>query len=98
MTVRSQTLAVLVLGGLLAGTVRAAPWPMPPYKGGPAPLLYVRFTGPQDMRLTFYQGEPTGYRIPTPAVVGLRPGYVQRMKLDNMRRYPGVVLYPTIEV
>jgi len=74
----------------------AAPPPLP--GRGPAPLLFVRFSGPAGMRATFYQGRPVGRTFDAPAVVGLRPGYVYRVRLSDLPGLPGVSLYPTVEV
>jgi uncharacterized repeat protein (TIGR01451 family) len=74
-------------------------WAPPPLPGrGPAPLLFVRFSGPAGMRTTFYQGVPGGRGHEAPVVVGLRPGYVYRVKLSNLPGRPGVNLYPAVEV
>jgi uncharacterized repeat protein (TIGR01451 family) len=83
---------------LVAGTAHAQ-MAHPPFSGhGPAPLLYARFDGPQGLRTTFYQGSPNGREFDSPTVVGLRPGYIYRVKLSNLPRLPAVSLYPTLEV
>jgi uncharacterized repeat protein (TIGR01451 family) len=64
----------------------------------PAPLLHVRFTGPQGLRVTFYQGTPEGKEFPTPVAVGLRPGYVYRIKVSGIPGHPNQAFYPTLEV
>ena len=64
----------------------------------PSPLLYVRFAGPEGTRATFYQGRAAPRAFNAPVVVGMRPGYCYRMKLDNLPDLPGVALYPTLEV
>jgi uncharacterized repeat protein (TIGR01451 family) len=80
----------------LAGSATAQ---MPPPPGlGPAPLLFVRFSGPAGMHATFYQGRPTGYDYAAPVAAGLRPGYLYRVKLSGFTDHPGVSLYPTLEV
>jgi uncharacterized repeat protein (TIGR01451 family) len=58
----------------------------------------VRFTGPAGMHVTFYQGNPTGHDHAAPVAVGLRPGYIYRVKLSGFADHPGVTLYPTLEL
>jgi uncharacterized repeat protein (TIGR01451 family) len=70
--------------------------PVPPH--GPAPLLHARLSGPQGMHVTFYQGQAPASEYAAPAAAGLRPGYVYRVRLSNMADFPGVSLYPSIEV
>src|SRR5262249_55128299 len=44
---------------------------------------------------------PQGYArrdLAAPAVLGLRPGYIYRVELDNFATRPGVRLFPTLEV
>src|SRR5947208_13140071 len=65
---------------------------------GPAPLLFVRFNGGPGGRVTFYRGDQGGPRqFEFPVTVGLRPGYVYRVKVEGL---PGQAepLYPTLEV
>jgi uncharacterized repeat protein (TIGR01451 family) len=68
-----------------------------PYSG-PAPLLYVRFTSPVAMQVRVYPGGPAGRTLVAPATVGLRPGYIYRVKLSNLPEHPREALYPTLEV
>jgi uncharacterized repeat protein (TIGR01451 family) len=70
----------------------------PPPAQGPAPLLYVRFLGPEGMHVTFFQGHVPPYQFPTPVTVGLRPGYLHRVQLSDLPDLPGVTLSPTLEV
>jgi uncharacterized repeat protein (TIGR01451 family) len=85
----------------LAGSSPALPAqpplaPLPAH--GPAPLLFVRFDGDPGLRVTLYEGNPLGRNFPAPAVVGLRPGYIYRVKITGLPNLPGVALYPTLEV
>ena len=83
----------------VALTGAAAAQPLPPLPGrGPSPLLYVRFVGPSGMKATFYQGRPEGRTFDAPVVVGLRPGYLYRVKLAGFADRPGLAVYPTLEV
>jgi uncharacterized repeat protein (TIGR01451 family) len=72
---------------------------LPPGCGrGPSPLLFVRFHGTPAGRVTFYRGDQGGPRtFELPVTVGLRPGYVYRMKIEGLvgQTEP---LYPSIEV
>jgi uncharacterized repeat protein (TIGR01451 family) len=72
--------------------------PPPPPKQGPAPLLHVRFDGPPGVQITFYQGRAPARRIEVPVTVGLRPGYIYRLKVTGFPSNPWVELHPTIEV
>lgn len=65
---------------------------------GAAPLLYVRFGGQDGMQVAFQQGEPISHVYATPVVIGMRPGYIYRVKLTNFPGHPGVSLFPTLEV
>jgi uncharacterized repeat protein (TIGR01451 family) len=47
--------------------------------------------------VAFYQGAP-GKEHATPVAVGLRPGYLYRVRLSNMPDLPGAMLFPTLEV
>jgi uncharacterized repeat protein (TIGR01451 family) len=94
MTPRFLSTALLVM--IFAGHARAQV--MAPPARGPAPLLYVRVSGPAGMRVTFFQGRAVPRSFPAPVVVGMRPGYVYRLRLDNIPGRPGVSLYPTLEV
>src|SRR5690242_5961090 len=94
MNLRLYIAPVLVLAHL-AGSALAQ---MPPPGQGPAPLLFVRFSGPIGMHATFYQGRPTGYEHAAPVAAGLRPGYIYRVKLSGFTDYPGVSLYPSLEL
>src|SRR5690349_17266945 len=91
--------APLLLAAVAATAAAQVATPPPPLPGrGPSPLLFVRFSGPAGMRATFYQGRPGGRTFDAPAVVGLRPGYVYRVRLSDLPGLPGVSLYPTVEV
>jgi uncharacterized repeat protein (TIGR01451 family) len=88
----------LLLAAVAASAVAQVGAPPPLPGRGPAPLLFVRFAGPAGMRATFYQGRPVGRTFDAPAVVGLRPGYVYRVRLSDLPGLPGVSLYPSVEV
>ncbi len=81
---------------LFLGAARAVPPPLPTW--GRAPLLFVRFGSPAGMKVTFYQGAPRGQTFDAPVVVGLRPGYVYRVKLSGFPGHPETILFPSLEV
>jgi uncharacterized repeat protein (TIGR01451 family) len=70
--------------------------PLPPVLS--SPFLYVRFNGPKGMQVSFYQGKVAARSFETPVTVGLRPGYVYRVKLTGFGLDPKLALYPTLEV
>jgi uncharacterized repeat protein (TIGR01451 family) len=96
MSIRLTFLALVLLGA--AGSAARAQWPPPLPCRGPAPLLFVRFTGPAGMRATFYQGRAPARTHAAPVVMGLRPGYCYRVQLSGLAGRPGVALFPTLEV
>ena len=87
---------VLLTGAALLGQAGAQPPPLP--TRGASPLLFVRFTGPQGMRATFFQGTPKGKSFDAPVIIGLRPGYVYRVKCFGFAGRPDLAIYPTLEV
>ena len=96
MILRPAWLAGLVA---LAGCALAhAQYSQAPPIPAPAPLLFVRFSGPEGMRATFFQGRAPLRTFPAPVVVGMRPGYLYRAQLSNLPHRPGLTLYPTLQV
>lgn len=91
-----STIAVLALAAALPLSGLSQPPHGPPMIV--APLLYARIDAPPGVQATFYQGSPVAKAFPVPAVVGLRPGYIYRIKLAGFPDRPGVTLYPTLEV
>src|SRR4051794_35387560 len=90
--------ACVLLGAALAvvpSSARAAP---PPPPCGPAPLLFVRFVAPPGVKLTLYPGRAGPRTYPTPVTVGLRPGYIYRVKLSGFADDPKLALFPSLEV
>lgn len=73
----------------------------PPHGPAPmaaAPLLAAKVIAPKGVRVAIYPGTPLARMFDTPAVLGLRPGYVYRFELSNLPYTPGRVLYPEVEV
>lgn len=93
MTHLSTALCLLLFTAGLAPAQHAHP-PM----RSPSPLLFVRFQGPAGARATFYQGRAAARSFNAPVAVGLRTGYLYRVRLDHFHDVPGVVLFPTLEV
>jgi uncharacterized repeat protein (TIGR01451 family) len=60
--------------------------------------LYVRFVLPAGAQVTFYQGAPAGSEFDVPPTVGLRPGYIYRVKLAHFPEHAGLALFPSLEV
>jgi uncharacterized repeat protein (TIGR01451 family) len=86
---------------LLAGLVNAGrtqPHPPPLPGRGPSPLLFLRFSGPEGLRVTFFQGWSQGHGYDAPVVAGVRPGYIYRVELSRLTGHPGVSIFPTLEV
>jgi uncharacterized repeat protein (TIGR01451 family) len=93
----TRRLAALLLVALLPATARSQVSVPPPAKAL-APLLYVRLTGPAGTKVTLYPGTPANQRYEAPVVVGLRPGYCYRVQFSDLPGFPGLDLYPTLEV
>jgi uncharacterized repeat protein (TIGR01451 family) len=110
MAARGGTNDCPTVAGLLAGLLlfwgqvlppqAIAQPPVVPTPGLPptaAPLLYVRLVGPAGMTVTCYRGAAAETR-PAPLVLGLRPGYVQHLRLSGFPSFPDISFYPTLEV
>jgi uncharacterized repeat protein (TIGR01451 family) len=48
--------------------------------------------------VTIYQGTAVGREIDASVTVGLRPGYIDRVKLEHLPDHPGLALFPSLEV
>jgi uncharacterized repeat protein (TIGR01451 family) len=81
-----------------AATAQMPVPPPPPPSRGPCPLLFVRFSGPEGMIATFYQGRAPARSFPAPVVVGMRPGYAHRVRLGDFPGRPGISIYPTLTI
>lgn len=82
-----------------APTGKAAHWNVlarPALHSYPQP---VRITVPGTARVTFYEGSaPEGLSLDAPAQARLLVGYAYRVQISNLSDFPGVELFPTIEV
>src|SRR5262245_64105145 len=61
-------------------------------------LLYVKFNGPEGLKLTLFPEGGKAQTFDMPATVGLRPGYRYRAMISGHPKYPKLVLTPTLEV
>lgn len=84
---------LLALSMTAASVPAQPPAPPPPL----SPLLYVKVMGPAGMKVTFYPGTPAERTLDTPALVGVRPGYVYRVAL-SVPQAPNARFYPSLEV
>lgn len=74
----------------------AQPYPIPvPIKQDP--LLFLRFEGPDGLKVTMYQG-PKKFDLKAKEKIGVRPGYIYRLEVTGFPKRPGLTLYPTLEV
>ncbi len=91
--------AALLLIGLVLATANGqrADAPVEANPGAPG-LLFVRLSGPKGLTAGFFEGDQVSRQLPLPSKVGLRPGYVYRLRHDNLPGRPGDSLYPSIEV
>src|SRR5260370_33426464 len=87
-------LCLTILGGGVSAQPVTPRWPAVLS----APFLYVRFNGPKGMQVSFYQGKAAARSFDMPVTVGLRPGYIYRVKLTGFASDPKLALYPTLEV
>ncbi|WP_437228062.1 hypothetical protein SH661x_000700 [Planctomicrobium sp. SH661] len=54
---------------------------------------------PSSGTVTFYSGSPNNpIHMAAPAQVGMGVGYVYRFRISDLPEYPGVELYPTVEL
>lgn len=59
----------------------------------------IRVQLPSQGTVTFYAGSPqNGIVIPAPAQAGMMVGHVYRFRISDMPEFPGIELYPTVEI
>ncbi len=99
---RRPPLRWLTLAAFLVVAVNAADAqfaPQPPYPlPSPAPLMYVRFSGPKGAKIKCYRGFDAGQTLELPVTVGFRPGYSYRLALFDAEGFPRQVFCPSLEV
>lgn len=71
--------------------------PCPP-SGPPAPVLAMRAILPAGTILSALPGLPGAKSFTAGSVFGFRPGYVYKLKIDNIPGRPNESLYPSLEV
>ncbi|MES2789014.1 MAG: hypothetical protein V4719_05290 [Planctomycetota bacterium] len=78
---------------------RAGDWAARAANGSPMRFQPVEVQLPVEGQVTWFAGGPAaGIVSPAPSMAGLLLGPVYRVKLSGMPEYPGVELYPTIEM
>jgi len=63
-----------------------------------APLLFVRVVAPGAARVTVRPATPEARILPTPTVIGFRPGYRYRLQISNLPEEPTRIVSPSIDV
>jgi hypothetical protein len=59
----------------------------------------VKITVPGSAKVTFFNGvQPEGVTVDAPGQAKLPVGYAYRVKISELSEYPGLELYPTVEV
>lgn len=65
----------------------------------PGVFQLLRVTLPTAGQVTFYEGpDATAVPLAAPAQMGVAVGFTYRLKLSEMPEYPGVELYPSLEI
>ena len=80
---------------ILAALLLGAP-PQPPSSF--ATVLHVRLITPAGVNITVRPGAPEAKVYKGTANFAVRPGYVCRVALSNLRDEPNLVLHPSLEV
>ena len=65
---------------------------------GQSPVLWLNFIAPEGIKTTIYPGNNRQFTLPEKQMVGMRPGYVYRFKMNHIPGNPEAELYPTLEV
>lgn len=78
---------------------RAGDWAARAAHGSPMRFQPVEIQLPGSGQVTWYSAGPADARVtPSPSMAGLLLGPVYRVKLSDIEDYPGMELYPTIEL
>ncbi len=66
--------------------------------GPPAPVLAMKALLPEGTTISALPGLPGSKSYANGSVFGFRPGYVYKLKIDNIPGHPRDALYPSLEV
>ena len=78
---------------------RLMPYPQVcPPSGPPAPVLAMKAILPEGATISALPGLPGSKSYASGSVFGFRPGYVYKLKIDNIPGHPNDALYPSLEV
>ena len=78
---------------------RAGDWAARAARGSPLRFQPVEVQLPVEGQVTWYSGtQVAAKQSPAPSMAGLLLGPVYRLRLSDMPDYPGVELYPTLEM
>ena len=66
--------------------------------GPPAPVLAMKAILPEGATLCALPGLAGAKSYPNGSVFGFRPGFVYKLKIDNIPGHPNEALYPSLEV
>ncbi len=69
-----------------------------PPSGPPAPVLAMKAILPAGTTISALPGLPGSKSYANGSVFGFRPGYVYKLKIDNIPGHPNEALYPSLEV
>jgi uncharacterized repeat protein (TIGR01451 family) len=101
---RRYLLGVAILVGLIGGVLGQLPYPdssrkfLPSFPAPPGPLMFVRFAGPKETKITIYRGSGPGQTLELPCTVGFRPGYSYRLAVFDVPSFPRKVFFPSLEI
>ncbi len=65
---------------------------------GQSPVLWLHFIAPEGIKTTIYPGNNRQVTLSEKQMVGMRPGYVYRVKMNHIPENLEAELYPTLEV
>ncbi len=72
--------------------------PICPPSGPPAPVLAMKAIVPEGTTISALPGLPGSKSYANGSVFGFRPGFVYKLKIDNIPGHPNDALYPSLEV
>ena len=71
---------------------------LPPRPPPPSPLMFIRFAGPKESKITIYRGSGPAQTLELPCTVGFRPGYSYRLAIFDVPKFPRQLFFPSLEV